>query len=186
MATRRQPYQESFRSEVLSGKDADGQFLQQHRHAFYLPAAEGDDLRQITHVTVVAAGGFGPDEVAALNALRSLKLDDESTDLRVQLVGLGDRQDFRSNLLEGSTVWVSATPFLVTRHMKRNGRKRDPREFFDAPDGRERFVAQVLREELQRRGLFQEGMVIERLDHGGTPSRPPAAPVPSLSSQGGR
>jgi CRISPR-associated protein Csb2 len=165
------PYQESFPSEVLSGKDADGQFLQQHRHAFYLPAAESDDLRQITHITVVAAGGFGPHEVAALNALRSLKRDDESTDLRVQLVGLGDQPDFRSTLLEESTVWVSATPFVVTRHMKRNGRKRDPREFFEAPDGRERFVEQVLREELQRRGLFQDGMVIERLDYVGTHAR---------------
>ena len=162
------PDQELFRSEVLSGKNADGQFLREHRHAFYLPTAEGSDSRQITHVTVSAADGFGPDEVAALNALRTLKLDEESSELRVQLVGLGDRQDFRAPLLEESRVWVSATPFLVTRHMKRNGVKRDPREFFEAPDGRDQFVRQVLREELERRGFFQEGMTIDRLDYVGT------------------
>jgi CRISPR-associated protein Csb2 len=161
------PYQELFRSEVLSGKDKDGVSLRRHRHAFYLPTAEGSDRWRITHVTATAADGFGPDEVAALNALRALKLDDESRELRVQLVGLGDQQDFRAPLLARSSVWVSATPFVVTRHLKRRGRKRDPREFFELPEGRMRFVTQVLREELERRGLFQLRMEIEPLDQVG-------------------
>lgn len=141
------PYQELFRSPVLSGKAADGRILRDHRHAFYLPAAEGDDPRWLTHVTVVAAGGFGPDELAAVNALRTLKLDDESPDLRVQLVGLGHPQDFRTVLLGKSAVWVSATPFVVTRYPKRRGRKRDRPEDYATPGD---FARHVLIEELSR------------------------------------
>ncbi len=148
-----EPDRELFRSEVLSGKDAEGQFLQGHRHAFYLPTAEGVDPRRITHVTAAAADGFGTDEVAALNSLRTLRLVDESLKLRVQLVGLGVHEDFRAALLEKSSLWESATPFVVTRHPKRRGRKRDPKEFFQGPEGRRAFVAQVLLEELDRRGL---------------------------------
>ncbi len=144
----RKPYQERFWSEVLSGKDADGQSLQQHRHAFYLPTAEGSDPRWITHVTVAAGGGFGPSEVAACNALRRLETEDESPELRVQLVGLGNRQDFHARLLDEACVWVSATPFVVTRFPKKRGTKRDRPEDYASPGA---FVRHVLRQELQRR-----------------------------------
>jgi CRISPR-associated protein Csb2 len=144
----RKPYQELFHSPLLSGKDADGQLMQQHRHAFFLPTAEGSDPRRITHVTVAAAGGFGTDEVSALNALRMLKGEDDLPDLRVQLVGLGVPQDFRAELLGESTVWISATPFLVTRYPKLRGAKRDrPEDYASLHD----FVRHVLQQELQRR-----------------------------------
>ena len=142
------PYQEVFRSSVLSGKDADGQCLRQHRHAFYLPTAEGDDPRRLTHLTVVAADAFGPNEVAALNALRALPGADESPELRLQLVGLGDRRDFRAPLLGEATVWRSATPFVVTRCPKRRGTKRDRPEDYASPSA---FVRHILSQELQRR-----------------------------------
>src|SRR5207247_1657371 len=117
------PYRELFRSEVLAGKDADGQILRQHRHAFYLPTAEGADPRRITHLTVFAAAGFGPHELAALNNLRTLRWRDESPELRLQLIGLGRPADFRAALVEESAVWISATPFVVTRYPKRRGPK---------------------------------------------------------------
>lgn len=142
------PYQELFRSEVFAGKDAAGQALRNHRHAFYLPTAEGDDPRQITHVTVVAAAGFGPDELAALNAIRTLKRGDESADLRVQLVGLGHGQDFRTPLLGEAHDWSSATPFVVTRYPKLRGTKRDQPVAYASPQA---FVEHVLRQELARR-----------------------------------
>jgi CRISPR-associated protein Csb2 len=141
------PYQQFFRSEVLSGKDTEGRCLRQHRHAFYLPTAEGSDPRWITHVTVSALDGFGPDEVAALNALRTLRLDDEAPDLRVQLIGLGDAQDFRAPLLDESTVWISATPFVVSRYPKLRGRKRDRPEDYASPAD---FCRHVLSQELAR------------------------------------
>jgi CRISPR-associated protein Csb2 len=142
------PYQELCRSEVLSGKDADGQALRQHRHAFYLPTAEGSEPRWITHITVAAAAGFGSDEVAALNAVRTLTVDDESPPLHVQLVGLGDRQDFRAPLLDEATVWISATPFVVSRYPKLRGTKRDRPEDYASPRD---FCRRILEEELQRR-----------------------------------
>lgn len=144
----RKPYQELFRSPLLSGKDADGQLLRQHRHAFFLPTAEGSDPRWITHVTVLAADGFATDELAALNGLRILKEGDDLPELRVQLVGLGVPQDFNARLLAESTVWTSATPFVVTRYPKRRGRKRDRPENYATPED---FVRHVLQQELQRR-----------------------------------
>ncbi len=88
-----------FASPTLSGKESSGAIRKDHRHACYLPTADGDDPRRLTHVTVTAGEGFGPGEVAALNGVRTLKLAEESAELRVQLVGLGDRQDFRVPLL---------------------------------------------------------------------------------------
>ncbi|HEY7327591.1 MAG TPA: type I-U CRISPR-associated protein Csb2 [Gemmataceae bacterium] len=110
--------------------------------------SEGSDPRWITHVTIAAAGGFGPDEVAALNAVRRLKRDDESPELRVQLVGLGDPQDFRAPLLNEATVWISETPFIVTRYPKTRGTKRDRPEDYASPRA---FCRHILQQELQRR-----------------------------------
>jgi CRISPR-associated protein Csb2 len=155
------PHQELFQSEVLSGKDAAGTILRQHRHAFYLPTAEGSDPRWLTHVTVAAADGFGPEEVAALNAFRALKLDEESPALRVQLVGLGDRQDFRAPLLEASNAWTSATPFLATRYPKRRGAKRDRPEDYTTLQA---FLQHVLGQELARRPGLPPVAAIEELD----------------------
>ncbi len=56
-------------------------------------------------------------------------------------------------MLGTSNVWASATPFLVTRHLKRRGQKRDPAEWSRSPGGLEEFVSAVLREEIERRGL---------------------------------
>jgi CRISPR-associated protein Csb2 len=137
----------TFASRVLAGKELDGARRSDHGHAFYLPSAEGDDRRRITHVTVVAADGLGVGEVAALHSLRELHLG-EST-LRAQLVGLGRQTDFRCGLFAESRTWASATPFVVTRHLKRRGTKRDPRAWW-APEGRSEFVRAVVAEERAR------------------------------------
>jgi CRISPR-associated protein Csb2 len=162
------PYREEFRSRVLSGKDAEGRALQGHHHAYYLPTAEGPDPRWITHVTIVAAAGFGPNEVAALNALRTLKWEDEAPELRVQLIGLGQRHDFRAPLFGPATVWQSATPFIVSRDPKRRGRKRDRPEDYASPQA---FTGYILEQELKRRTDLppvasiepEEGIGVQRL-----------------------
>ena len=56
-----------------------------------------------------------------LPALRRFRIDQESEELRVQLIGLGQTRDFRSFILDESAVWMSATPYVSTRHMKRRG-----------------------------------------------------------------
>lgn len=87
-------------------------------------------------------------EVAALSALRGVRWKDESSELRVQLVGLVNRQDFRARLLEEATDWISATPFVVTRYPKLRGAKRDRPEDYASPRD---FVRHVLEQELSRR-----------------------------------
>jgi CRISPR-associated protein Csb2 len=161
---------ERFASIVFSGKDEQGLPLRNdHEHAFYLPTDEDGDGR-LDHLTVFAFGGFPRDEVRALDAFRSLRCGD--LDLSLLLVGLGQQAEFRHTQILGlSTIWTSATPFLVTRHMKRRGQKRDPREFFGTPEGRNDFIKQVLREELERRGLHKDGVEIEMLESVGTQHR---------------
>src|SRR5207244_1042036 len=87
------PYREQFRSEVLSGKDGSGAFLRGHDHAYYLPTADGDDRRRLTHVTVYARGGVGAVETEAFAGVRSWRVAE--LQLRAQLVGLGQPSDFR-------------------------------------------------------------------------------------------
>ena len=161
------------RSEVISGKAADGQPLRDGRGAYYLPADEDGDDR-IDHITIYAKngglGGSDSPEVRALDALRHLRFGDGELSLR--LVGLGQPEDFAGNTpLGASRTWISATPFLVTRHLKRRGRKRDPREWFKQPDGIKLFVRQVLEESLARLDL--PDVEIESLDHVGKSRRIP-------------
>lgn len=165
---RRTDIQDEFSSPVLSGKELNGTIRTDHRHAFYLPTAREDDPRRITHITVIAKDGFGLAEVAALSSLRKLNLTGLSDSLRVQLVGLGNPDDFNLRLLTTSTVWESVTPFVVHRHFKQRGRKRD-RLDSNISDSRFAFVQLAARELIER--LFGEAPVaIERFE--GVPGAP--------------
>jgi CRISPR-associated protein Csb2 len=168
------PDADRFASQLFSGKDERGQPLNSgHDHAFYLPSDEDGDGR-IDHLTLYAPAGFNRAEIRAIDALRQLKSGD--LELALLLVGLGEKESFgASPLFARSSVWISATPFLVTRHMKRRGTKRDPRAFFESPEGRVEFVKQVLLEELERRQLLQLGIVIEPLESVG--KTPPLRPI---------
>jgi CRISPR-associated protein Csb2 len=132
---RRHGSPDRFASPVLSGKDRDGRALLGHRHAHYLPTADGIDPNRVTHLTVIAADGFGPGEVAALAGLRSLRYT-EGDPLRVQLVGLGVPADFRHALFGPARVWRSTTPFVGPPHV--------------GQDGRARFLRKALRREVRR------------------------------------
>src|SRR6185312_7249129 len=103
---------------------------------------------RIDHLTVVAARGFDGLEVRALDRFRRLRFG-EGEEINLMLVGLGTERDLNAPALREATVWESATPFLVTRHPKRRGQKRDRPELL----GRENepaFVEEILREELER------------------------------------
>lgn len=147
---RRSDKPDSFSSRTLAGKELNGAMRKDHAHAYYLPTADGDDSRRITHVTVTADDGFGPGEVAAFNALRSLTLGDAEggLKLRVQLVGLGQPRDFNHDLFRESPVWESVTPFVAHRHLKRRGSKRD--HLPPGADWRDEFVKLAARECLAR------------------------------------
>ena len=104
-------------SEILSGKDAEGRPLKNHLHASYLPTYETQSS-EIDHLTILATGGFEREDLDALLSLRTLYrygLD------RVSLVfqGLGTVEDFRAvPILKVARNWISATPLLLTRHVK--------------------------------------------------------------------
>ena len=152
------PDAEAFVSATFSGKDADGQPLTGHGHAYYLPSDEDGD-GWIDHLTVYAAHGFAADEVAALDRLRRLPFG-EGEALQLLLVGLGSARDLRAPLLAESTIWVSATPFVVTRYPKRRGAKRDRLEDYATPQA---FARHVLRQELERRAELPPVLAIEEL-----------------------
>jgi CRISPR-associated protein Csb2 len=141
---------------AIWGKDAHGQPLHGHEHAFFLPTDEDHDGR-LDHLTIFAPMGFNPLERHALNRLRQLYSDDAEP-LHLLLTGLGTALDIRSPLLEPATVWQSATPFLVTRHPKMRGTKRDQPEDYASPQS---FVRHILLQELRRRPNTPEVVSVE-------------------------
>jgi CRISPR-associated protein Csb2 len=75
-------------------------------------------------------------------------------EVRVQLIGLGPREQFGevAGLFGRSAAWEAATPFVVHRHLKRRGSKRDTPHLI-GPDVRSAFAALAVRELAARRGL---------------------------------
>jgi CRISPR-associated protein Csb2 len=132
---------------IFSGKRADGVPLDDdHAHGFYLPSDENADGR-IDHVTVYATQGFDKNAQQALGAVKKL-WGSGGHDIHAMLIGLGQPQDYggldlrngQSPVLARSRRWRSSTPYVLTRHPKKNGK--------DSP------IEQV-KCELRRRGFSQ-------------------------------
>jgi CRISPR-associated protein Csb2 len=141
---------------VFSGKGTDGLRLDDdHSHAFYLPSDEDGDGR-IDHMTVYATQGFDKHAQQAIGKLKKL-WGSGGHDIHTVLIGIGQPQDYgglltrngQAPMLEESQVWQSMTPYVLTRHPKRNGK--------DSP------ASQIARD-LLRRG-FPMPEHIEPLDH---------------------
>ncbi|MEX0610721.1 MAG: type I-U CRISPR-associated protein Csb2 [Pirellulales bacterium] len=137
-------------SPIFGGKDEHGRKRRDgHRHAFYLPTDEDGDGR-LDHLTVVARDGFNDDELKAIDRLRELyskERADSGHALRLVLLALGRLDELSALPLKTSAAWVSTTPFLVTRHPKSRGTKRDAPALLASPSA---FIEAVLREELAR------------------------------------
>lgn len=124
-------------SQIFSGKDADGSPLVGHGHAYFLPTDEDGDGR-LDHLTVFAEDGFDNDELRAIDKLRVLKPNKEDEPrIELLLLGVAKKGQFEALPLRQAKTWVSATPFIATRHPKK---KHDPKEF----------VVAVLNKELAR------------------------------------
>jgi CRISPR-associated protein Csb2 len=150
-------------SEVITGKRIDGVPLEGHAHAHYLPTDEDGDGR-LDHVTVYAPHGFGPEDVAALGALRTIYRRGNIPEVRLVLSGLGVAEDFAGvDVLFGpSRRWRSVTPFSLPRFATRGaGKPARPR---DMPE------AQLVRE-MRLRGL-PEPVSVRRVDGYSTGERP--------------
>jgi CRISPR-associated protein Csb2 len=101
---------------VFSGHGPSG-----HAHAFYLPeahdVAEASLAGHIHHAIVVAEGGFDRDAIEVLDRLRQVA-EADGRSWQVVLEGIGDRDAFRSPLLESAEEWTSVTPYLHPWHRK--------------------------------------------------------------------
>lgn len=136
------------RSPVLSGKNERGRPLTGHRHAYYLPTDEDGDGR-LDHLTVFACDGLASDERRVLDRLRQLntgRKGEERHPLRLLLLGMGALKEYRPGPLGESKVWVSATPYIATRHAKTRGRDRIDTA---CPQTRAAFLAADLREQIR-------------------------------------
>jgi CRISPR-associated protein Csb2 len=138
------------------GKDDEGRPGVGHRHAFFLPGDEDGDGR-LDHLTVFAPMGFSSLECQAIDRFRRLRFGDGDP-LQLLLIGLGKPADFRTPLLAESTVWASATPFVVTRFPKLRGTKRDRPQDYATPRA---FARHVLRQEIARRSELPAVVAIE-------------------------
>lgn len=118
---------------VLSGRDETGAPLRdpQHAHAFFLPEDHDED-GLIDHLVLYARPGLNRTVRRAAESLRSLWIEDRRTqgtdeegdtgrrEWRVALEGFGVPAQFGdSALLRRSRTWVSITPYLRPRHLKR-------------------------------------------------------------------
>lgn len=118
-------------SPVLSGCDEEGQPLRgAHQHAHLLPLdLDGDG--HIDHILVWAPAGLPDQEQRALRQTRNTYTRGGVGALRLAWVGSGQLADLMSmNPPQGSAIrrnagasrhWVSATPFVPPRHLKRSG-----------------------------------------------------------------
>lgn len=128
-------------SRTFSGRKADRPRDDQHRHAHYLSAPEGDG-RRIDKLYVWAPEGFRPAEVTALADLSHLRLHGIPEPLRCALAGLGKKDELvLPRLIGPARSWRSLTPFGLVRHPKRRGG-----EVVDSPQ-------EQVRRELGHRGF---------------------------------
>jgi CRISPR-associated protein Csb2 len=100
-------------SPIFSGKDADGNPLKGHKHAFFLPVDEDRDGR-LDHLLVCSGEPFDESEVLALDRLRSVWQPNRLPDVNLVLVNLSAEYPE-----EVSRQWISATPFITARHYRK-------------------------------------------------------------------
>lgn len=118
----------------LVGRDESGAPLKGHAHAHLLPIDLDGDGR-LDHVIVFAPMGLGARAQRAVRSLRKTYMKGGVGELQVAVAGVGALSDLRAiggrlssaiqELLgptNGATSWVSATPFVPPRHLKKHGR----------------------------------------------------------------
>lgn len=118
----------------LVGRDAMGELLKGHQHTHLLPVDLDNDGR-LDHVILFAPMGLGRVAQRAVRAIRKTYTKRGVGELQVAVAGLGALGDLRAldgelgvglldvlGAAEGSGSWISATPFVPPRHLKKHGR----------------------------------------------------------------
>lgn len=122
----------------LTGKDRDGNALTNgHQHAHILPLDLNGD-RHIDHILIYAGMGLSNRAQQAVRKLRRTWTKGGVGDLQLAVVGQGNYHDlydlpapldkgirYLLGPRNGSRSWVSLTPFVAPRHLKREGKKDD-------------------------------------------------------------
>ena len=129
-------------SATFSGKDGKGCFLKNHEHAFYLPTYETQNVK-IDHLTIIASKGFNKDELDVLFSLKKLYRHN-LVDIHLIFQGCGTLDNFYDiPILQKNNKWISATPLILSRHIKYKGKKND-RRIVDGPE-------EQIRNEIEKR-----------------------------------
>jgi CRISPR-associated protein Csb2 len=115
----------------LSGRDDLGRPLRGHQHAHIMPV-DLDQDGHLDHIIVHAPMGLGASAQRAARSLKRTWTKGGTGEIAVALVGQGCLEDLVhlpgllgrsvSALLEPSRTWISATPFVPPRHLKKRGR----------------------------------------------------------------
>lgn len=100
-------------SQIFSGKAPNGEPINGHTHAFYLPLDEDGDGR-LDHLLVFSSDPFDHSELMALDRLSSVWQPDRRPDVHLILVSLSAEIPRQQ-----SASWVSATPFVTSRHYRK-------------------------------------------------------------------
>ncbi|MGQ0765410.1 MAG: type I-G CRISPR-associated protein Csb2 [Gemmatimonadota bacterium] len=118
----------------IVGRDEAGQPLKGHRHS-YLLAVDLDADGRLDHIIVYAPMGLGASAQRAVRSLGKTYMKGGVGELQIAVAGVGSLSDLRAiggglaSAIErilgptsGSKWWVSATPFVPPRHLKKHGR----------------------------------------------------------------
>jgi CRISPR-associated protein Csb2 len=118
----------------IVGRDGTGEPLTGHQHAHILPVDLDRDGR-LDHIVVFASMGLGARAQHAVRSVRRTYMKGGVGELQVAVAGSGTLNDLRAigagmapaidELLGppgGAASWVTTTPFVPPRHLKKNGR----------------------------------------------------------------
>jgi CRISPR-associated protein Csb2 len=120
---------------AITGCDRSGRPLRgPHDHAHVLPLdLDGDG--HLDHLLIWASGGLDGDAQAAVRSVRKTYAKGQPDPLRVALAGAGELDDLRClpgepgrqirailGPADGGLTWISRTPFVAPRYLKKSGR----------------------------------------------------------------
>lgn len=113
-------------SSVLIGKDVEGKPLIGHRHLHIIPLnLDEREPGRLDHFLLWAPMGIDAQAQRAILAARKTWTKGGEKPLFVTVAGMGHRKDFAAllskHVLGPSRVWISRTPFVPPRFVKRNG-----------------------------------------------------------------
>lgn len=120
------------RSAVLSGKDAEGKALSQsHRHAHVIPL-DLDADHHIDHILIWAPMGLDHEAQRVIRDVRRTFTKGGTAPLRIAVAAAGSVEEIAQlhgplgdrlrSVIGPATTWISETPLVPPRHIKRSGR----------------------------------------------------------------